>query len=97
MVIDSRPVLPHNCFLHPERKAIGICVLCRTAICSECSTRVDGINYCQSCLATLHQPQLAKIARPCRQFSLSNLLLIFAGGLLIWVTFYLLGALWIRL
>ena len=97
MMIDDQPVLPHSCFLHPERKAIGLCVLCRTPICSECSTRVDGINYCQSCLSTLRQPQGTKTLRPCRQFSLSNLLLILAGGLLIWGTFYILGVIWIRL
>jgi hypothetical protein len=96
-MIDGYPDLPYNCCLHPQRKAIGLCVQCRIPICSECSTRIDGINYCQSCLSTLHQPQSAGNLQPHRQFSLSNFLLILAGGLLIWLTFYLLGALWIRL
>jgi len=41
------------CRNHPEREAIGICVKCRTRVCSECVTKVDGINYCVSCLAAL--------------------------------------------
>lgn len=41
------------CRNHPEREAIGICVECRTRICSECVTKVDGINYCVGCLSTL--------------------------------------------
>ncbi|MCC6874770.1 MAG: B-box zinc finger protein [Sandaracinaceae bacterium] len=42
-----------SCRNHPEREAIGICVECRARICSECVTKVDGINYCVSCLAAL--------------------------------------------
>lgn len=30
-----------------------MCVRCRTRVCSECSTKVDGINYCVACLAGL--------------------------------------------
>ena len=26
---------------------------CRTRVCSECSTKVDGINYCVRCLSGL--------------------------------------------
>ncbi|MEC7521232.1 MAG: B-box zinc finger protein [Myxococcota bacterium] len=41
------------CQNHPEREAIGICVECRARICSECVTKVDGINYCVACYAAL--------------------------------------------
>lgn len=41
------------CQNHPAREAIGICVRCRSRICSECVTKVDGINYCVSCLGAL--------------------------------------------
>lgn len=41
------------CRNHPEREAIGICVECRSRVCSECVTKIDGINYCVSCLAVL--------------------------------------------
>jgi hypothetical protein len=41
------------CPNHPQREAIGICVRCRRRVCSECTTKVDGINYCVDCLAEL--------------------------------------------
>lgn len=41
------------CRNHPDREAIGICVECRARICSECVTKVDGINYCVACYARL--------------------------------------------
>jgi hypothetical protein len=41
------------CQNHPQREAIGICVKCRNRVCSECVTKVDGINYCVACLASL--------------------------------------------
>ena len=41
------------CRNHLDREAIGICVECRSRICSECVTKVDGINYCVACYARL--------------------------------------------
>lgn len=41
------------CENHAQREAIGICVQCRRRVCSECSTKVEGINYCVTCLAGL--------------------------------------------
>jgi len=37
------------CQNHFNREAIGICVECRARICSECVTKVDGINHCVGC------------------------------------------------
>lgn len=47
------PAAAAACQNHPEREAIGICVKCRTRVCSECVTKVDGINYCVGCLSWL--------------------------------------------
>ena len=41
------------CANHAQREAIGVCIRCRTRVCSECATKVDGINYCVACLAGL--------------------------------------------
>lgn len=41
------------CQNHPKREAIGICIECRAQICSECVTKVDGINYCVACYAAI--------------------------------------------
>lgn len=42
-----------TCSHHPLREAIGICVACRSAMCSDCITKIDGINHCRSCLEKL--------------------------------------------
>jgi hypothetical protein len=39
-----------SCQHHPERAAQGVCVHCRTPLCGECTTKIDGINHCRSCL-----------------------------------------------
>jgi hypothetical protein len=41
------------CVNHPEREALGVCVRCRTRVCTECVTKVDGINHCVTCLAIM--------------------------------------------
>ena len=41
------------CQNHLEREAIGVCVECRARICSECVTKIDGINHCVACYARL--------------------------------------------
>jgi hypothetical protein len=50
------------CPNHPQREAIGICVECRRRVCSECATKVDGINYCVDCLASLAKSQAPGVA-----------------------------------
>ena len=41
------------CENHLQREAIGVCIECRRRVCSECSTKVEGINYCVACLTGL--------------------------------------------
>jgi len=71
-----------SCRNHPEREAIGICVRCRTRVCSECVTKVDGINYCVTCLAALateggeHVTQEAKPASRTLSFVAAGLMLV---------------------
>lgn len=42
-----------SCRNHPDREAIGVCVRCRTRVCGECTTKVDGINFCVTCLGSM--------------------------------------------
>ncbi|MCS6859913.1 MAG: hypothetical protein NZT92_06295 [Abditibacteriales bacterium] len=42
-----------RCVHHPDREGIGVCVRCRQVVCAECATKIDRINYCHRCLATL--------------------------------------------
>ena len=73
------------CQNHPRREAIGVCVRCRAQICSECVTKVDGINHCVGCLNELAESsrlRAASEARASRPRAITSLVLF--GGLL-WV------------
>ena len=63
------PVAAAACQNHPEREAIGICVKCRTRVCSECVTKVDGINYCVGCLSQLAEAGTERQRREARPTS----------------------------
>jgi len=39
-----------NCFNHPDRAAVGICAVCRKAICRECVARSSPRIVCTDCL-----------------------------------------------
>ncbi len=47
------PADPAACLHHPDREAMGICVRCRVRYCSECITKLDGVNHCAACLGAL--------------------------------------------
>ena len=44
-----------TCSHHPERMAIGICVITGKTICAECSTRYEGVNYSKEGLRILQE------------------------------------------
>lgn len=39
-----------QCVNHPARDGVGICMTCKSVVCDECSTKIDGINTCLGCL-----------------------------------------------
>lgn len=39
-----------TCSQHSLREAVGICVVCKNAMCSDCITKFDGINHCRACI-----------------------------------------------
>ena len=43
------------CIHHPQRAAIGVCVITQKPICGECSTRFEGVNYSKEGLRILQQ------------------------------------------
>ena len=54
------------CANHPQRAAIGVCVITGVAICGECSTRYEGVNYSKEGLAILHARRAQAGNRPHR-------------------------------
>lgn len=80
---------PAACTNHLDREAIGICVECRSRVCSECVTKVDGINYCVSCLAALAERSARRAPSEVRATAswlagLSALALLGAAVLVTW-------------
>lgn len=51
------------CLNHPDRLAIGICVITGQAICEECSTRYEGVNYSREGLRILQARRNAENRR----------------------------------
>ena len=51
------------CTNHSDRPAIGICVLTQKPICSECSTRYEGVNYSKEGLEILHLRRAQAVGR----------------------------------
>lgn len=45
--------LVKHCDRHPQRLAVGVCVVTRRAICRECSTQYQGVNYSKEGLEQL--------------------------------------------
>ena len=41
-----------NCYVHPSINAVGTCVHCGRAVCTECATVVGGRVYCRNCSAS---------------------------------------------
>jgi hypothetical protein len=76
------------CQYHPDRPGIGICVRCRTVICRDCCTRLDGINHCHACLRAMGDRLEAAAGKG------SGQMLATAGLLAVaWLIFF--GSLWL--
>ena len=39
-----------NCAQHSDRPGVGICISCSRVVCVACSTRLQGRNFCRTCL-----------------------------------------------
>lgn len=48
------------CKNHPDRPAIGVCIITHQAICAECSTRYEGVNYSKEGLRILQERRQAQ-------------------------------------
>jgi len=71
------------CENHLQREAIGVCVQCRRRVCSECSTKVEGINYCVACLSGLAREGGRKIGTRTERSVRSAYAVVFGYGVLL--------------
>jgi hypothetical protein len=81
------------CVNHPQRPAIGICVVTKAAICGECSTRYEGVNYSKEGLEILRKQRAAARLKPKRV--LPTLIWLLTPGLLylLYLSYWMLAAL----
>lgn len=68
-----------NCYVHPDREAVGTCVGCGKPICEECLVEVAGKNYCKSCAAELAADRAGVAGQ--RNWLVALLLSLFVGEL----------------
>ncbi|MFH1381808.1 MAG: hypothetical protein ABIH70_02840 [Chloroflexota bacterium] len=50
--------LEMNCFYHPEREAVGMCVSCGKPICPECKVELGKKFYCNPCAERMFSDKL---------------------------------------
>jgi hypothetical protein len=67
------------CANHEGRDAIGVCVRCRRRVCTECTTKLDGINHCVDCFAGLAAEHGRRGGRARREGPLLSLVLAALG------------------
>jgi hypothetical protein len=68
-----------NCYIHPDREAVGTCTSCGRPICQECVVEVQGKYVCRECLSTGRATQIATIVRPRKDRSIALILEILPG------------------
>jgi hypothetical protein len=77
------------CTYHRDRPGVGVCMRCRSVICAECTTRVDGINHCHACLKELGGT--AAVASGRRISGIAAALLIIAATWLFFAVLFWVG------
>lgn len=94
---DSAGLRLHTrrCLRHPVREAVAQCPACGGAFCRECVVEHDGRVLCADCLA--RAAAAAASARPPRFTALGRAVAAAAGGLVLWLCFYELGALLLKI
>ncbi len=78
-------MLAGRCRYHADRDAVAICMRCRAAICAACTTRLDGVNHCRTCLDELRAAKPAAERRDHGPLARASLVLLVHGGVLLLV------------
>ena len=83
------PSLTHQrCFNHATRESVARCPSCGRFYCRECVTEHEDRVICAACLKLLARVPL--LQRPVL-VRLLHVAQCFAGGMLLWLLFYLIG------
>ncbi len=61
-----------NCAIHTDQPATAYCRTCGKALCTACQRTVNGVVYCEPCLAAKLDPVAAQAAKPTSQVILEQ-------------------------
>lgn len=92
--MQAAPALSaRRCVRHPAREAVARCAACGGSFCRECASEHEGRLLCAGCLAKA----VAAEARPRRDFTpVRRFVTLTAGVLVLWLFFYGLGNLLVK-
>jgi len=51
-----------QCATHPQSPGVAVCVSCSAVVCAECTTRLQGRNFCAACLQLRAGPDHREIS-----------------------------------
>jgi uncharacterized paraquat-inducible protein A len=94
LAIDPRQLHTRRCARHPAREAAARCPGCAEFFCRECIVEHEGKLLCARCLARV---TAARERRRQRLASLRRAVSAGAGTLVLWLVFYWLGALLLKI
>jgi hypothetical protein len=60
------------CSHHPDRDAIGACIACNEAVCSECKVEYEGKVYCNPCIQKMVSGGSATASQPATVLLMGN-------------------------
>jgi hypothetical protein len=83
----------YRCRNHPDREGIGVCVRCRRVVCAECSTKIDRMNFCTGCLASITAATRRDGDKPARSGTAAGIAALIGGYAALAGLFMLLGLL----
>ena len=76
------------CINHPDRPAIGICVITKKQICQECSTQYEGVNYSKEGLEILMSRRAATVTRVGVGERFIGLIALLSAPILLFLLYY---------
>ena len=60
------------CYHHPDRDAVGACIVCNEAVCPECKVEYEGKVYCNSCIQKMVSGGSTTASQPATSLLMGN-------------------------
>jgi len=70
-----------KCYIHPERDAVGVCVMCGHGVCEACSIVLNGKTYCKQCMEKIVTKSTGEAAPRAASITIASIFLYIFGAL----------------